>query len=108
MEGYLGETELKISESEYKDFTATDWVMLWIEKYGWIDGAHHKTWLIDQIARICKGTPVKLSIASWENGYSEPRLKLGDPSEKYNEWVKEMKKGEDGPDSYEYDCGIAP
>lgn len=35
-----------------------------IDNYGWIDGAHHKQWIIDQIARIVKG-------------------------DKYDEWVKD-------------------
>jgi hypothetical protein len=54
-----------------------------IERYGQIDGSHHKTWVIDQVARIL----------------------LGDD---YPSWVIDMKAGSDGPDSYGYDEGIAP
>jgi hypothetical protein len=54
-----------------------------IERYGQIDGAHHKTWVLDQVARALLG----------------PR---------YPEWVVEMKAGSDGADSYGYDEGIAP
>lgn len=51
--------------------------------YGQTDGAHHKAWVIDQMIR-------KL---------------LGD---RYEEWVLSYRLGEDGPDTYEWDEGIAP
>ena len=54
-----------------------------IENYGWIDGSHHKQWVLDQIARVLTG-------------------------DKYPQWVAEQKEGEDGPDTYEWDEGIAP
>jgi hypothetical protein len=54
-----------------------------IEQYGGIDGGHHKMWVIDQVARALTG-------------------------EGYEQWVKDMKAGEDGPDTYGWDEGIAP
>ena len=54
-----------------------------IERYGGIDGGHHKQWVIDQVARHL----------------------LGD---QYTQWVVDMKDGEDGPNTYEWDEGIAP
>jgi len=51
--------------------------------YGGIDGDHHKMWVIDQMVRALTGN-------------------------KYEEWVKEHNKGEDGPDTYEWETGIAP
>lgn len=54
-----------------------------IERYGGIDGDHHKTWVIDQVARSL----------------------LGDA---YPQWVIDMKDGEDGPDTYNWDEGIPP
>lgn len=53
-----------------------------IERYGQIDG-DHKAWVIDQVARALKG-------------------------DDYAKWAAEMKDGQDGPDSYGYDEGIAP
>lgn len=50
-----------------------------IEEYGWIDGDHHKTWVIDQILRILFG-------------------------DYYNDWVENYE--EDG--EYTWDTGIAP
>ena len=52
-------------------------------QYGGIDGGHHKQWVIDQMLRAL----------------------LGDA---YAEWVKQWQDGEDGPDTYEWDEGIAP
>ena len=53
--------------------------------YRWsqIDGSHHQAWAIDQMVRAL----------------------LGDD---YENWVIEYQAGEDGPDTYEWDCGIAP
>jgi len=108
MEGYLGETPVDISTTEYKDYTPTDWAMQWIESYGGNDGSHHKDWVLDQVARILKGTPITLKVAKWENGQSEERFSLGEPPAEYWKWVKEMENGEDGPNTYEYNFGVAP
>jgi len=53
-------------------------------RYGGIDGSRHKMWVIDQMVRA-----------------------LLTPQE-YEEVVAEACDGEDGPDTYEWDCGIAP
>ncbi len=52
-------------------------------RYGGIDGAHHKAWVIDQMVRALTG-------------------------ERYAEWVREANDGEDGPNTYEWEGGIAP
>ena len=54
-----------------------------IIQYGGIDGAHHKQWLLDQIVRTLTG-------------------------DAYENWVKEYQDGEDGPETYLWDEGIAP
>ncbi len=54
-----------------------------ILRYGSIDGGHHKMWVLDQVVRALTG-------------------------DKYDEWVVEAKAGEDGPETYEWDEGIAP
>ena len=51
--------------------------------YAQIDGAHHKAWVIDQMMRELLG-------------------------EGYQEWVRSYKEGENGPETYEWDEGIAP
>ena len=53
------------------------------QNYGGIDGAHHKTWVIDQMVRALCG-----------NSYAE--------------FVAAVCAGEDGPQTYEWDEGIAP
>jgi hypothetical protein len=56
-----------------------------INRYGGIEGDHHKCWVLDQVVRILTGTP-----------------------EKYAEWVREHNAGEDGPETYSWSEGIAP
>jgi hypothetical protein len=51
--------------------------------YGQIDGDHHKAWVIDQIARLIL-------------------------EDEYDDWVLEYQDGEDGPNTYGWNCGIAP
>lgn len=105
---YLGEEIIDIQDSVFKDYIPSDWAMYFIEAYGQIDGGHHKQWVLDQVARILKGTNVIIKKANWEGGISEWRVHLDDPSEEYLQWVVEMKDGEDGEDTYSYDEGIAP
>ena len=52
-------------------------------RFGGIDGEHHKLWVIDQMVRTLAG-------------------------DDYDRVVAEAKAGEDGPNTYEWDCGIAP
>ena len=53
-----------------------------IAEWGGIDGGHHKQWLLDYLVR--------------------------ELSDDYKQWVKEYEDGEDGPDTYSWDEGIAP
>lgn len=108
MESYLGEAIVDIKNTEYKDYDEKDWALLYVEMYSGIDGAHHKDWLLDQVARILNGTEIIIKIAKWDNGHTENRFNLGEPSQKYLDWVTELKDGEDGPDTYSYDTGVAP
>ncbi|NCQ52168.1 hypothetical protein GW796_09805 [archaeon] len=87
--------------------------MYFVERYGGIDGSHHKAWVLDQVARISKGTPIVIESASWSDGEQEYRVWLGEPSKKYLNWVKEMKGKYIKTDDYEgfeydYDVGCAP
>ena len=52
-------------------------------KYGGIDGAHHKTWVIDQMVRLLTASEYETIVAA-------------------------AKAGEDGPETYSWDEGIAP
>lgn len=107
---YLGEFPLPPT-SKYHNYSPTDWAMEFISSYGQIDGAHHKNWVLDQVARILHGTPVISSMATWDNGESEVRFETGDPSTAYLMWTDEMRGQWDvlnGEFEYEYDYGIAP
>ena len=109
MTKYLGETLVEGEANPYNDYTPADYAMLYIEMYGQIDGSHHKTWVLDQVVRILKGTPVIVKEAKWDDGTIDYRVDTAEPSEEYNEWV-ELMLGEDeeGDPEYEYDVGIAP
>jgi hypothetical protein len=52
-------------------------------RYGGIDGDHHKTWVIDQIVRALTG-------------------------DDYDNFIAAAKAGEDGPETYSWETGIAP
>ncbi len=52
-------------------------------RYGGIDGSHHRAWVIDQMVRALTGST-------------------------YNDFVADACNGEDGPNTYEWDIGIAP
>ena len=52
-------------------------------RYGGIDGDHHKAWVIDQMVRVLAG-------------------------HEYERIVKDACDGEDGPDTYTWEEGIAP
>jgi hypothetical protein len=54
-----------------------------IAQYGGIDGAHHKTWLVDQILRSLL-------------------------EDEYTKFVRQMCQGENDEDYYEWNTGTAP
>lgn len=101
MKKYLGEEILNISESDFKDYEAKDFALIWIERYGQIDGDHHKAWVLDQVSRILNDTKVIIKKATWDNGDFEYRFVLDEPSEDYKIWVDEIMGSH-------YYVGIAP
>ncbi len=62
---------------------AIDAALETIDQFGGIDGAHHKQWVLDQVVRQLTG-------------------------DDYEPWVRQYNDGEDGPETYEWDVGIAP
>ena len=107
---YLGEELVTSLEgTPYENYTPVEWAMCYIGSYGQIDGSHHKQWVLDQVARILKGTPIILKLAKWDDGFTEYRFTTGKPSVEYLEWVQEMRGcDESGEDEYSYDEGGAP
>lgn len=63
-------------------------------RYGGTDGAHHKAWVIDQMVRALTRCPVTAAGAFGE-------------SDEYRALVASARAGEDGPETYDWDTGIA-
>lgn len=63
--------------------------------YGGIDGAHHKTWVIDQMIRALTGCPLAYQSTT-------------DVTQEYKNFIAVYRNGEDGPETYDWDEGIAP
>lgn len=74
--------------------------------YGGIDGAHHKDWTIDQMVRALTGCPVKIE-TSTSNGIPYEFETQGE-SKAYKKLVAQACDGEDGPETYSWETGIAP
>jgi hypothetical protein len=111
MEEYLGSFPIHQNQTKYAAYTQIDWAMYYIERYGQINGEHHKTWVLDQVSRILKGTPIIIKEARWSNGQIELRISTGEPSIEYNKWVNNMLGLYDpinDEHEYNYDMGIAP
>lgn len=76
--------------------------------YGGIDGAHHKDWVIDQMVRALTGCPVE-TLTQTPRGGGEPyTYQAQGESENYKELVANACDGEDGPQTYSWETGIAP
>lgn len=78
-----------------------------IIRYGGVDGAHHKAWVIDQIVRVLTGCPEHERHLKNAKGTKFVVHTLGE-SEEYKKFVREMRDGEHGPDTYDWDIGIPP
>lgn len=105
---YLGERLVR-RPSPFDMIERERWALEFIVRYGQVDGAHHKQWVLDQVARVLLGTQVEVYEARWSDGATEERIRLSEtPSSKYLAWVKEQRAGEDGPETYDYDVGVAP
>ena len=76
-------------------------------RYGGTDGEHHKAWVIDQIVRSLTHCPkVKTSAIDYKgNAYEYDRL---GESEEYTQLIADACDGVDGPETYSWDCGVAP
>ena len=72
-----------------------------------VDGAHHKAWLIDQMVRALTDCPIVKREAIDCHGEKYTYEAQGE-SDDYHRFVADYKAGPEGPDSYEWDEGIAP
>jgi len=76
-------------------------------EYGGIDGDHHKAWVIDQMVRELTGCPTVQEEGTDVHGKKYTYDALGE-SEEYQELVRTAREGEDGPETYDWETGIAP
>ena len=76
-------------------------------KGGVYDGDHHKMYLIDQIVRILTDCPIERTTASLSS-FSSYQYEARGKSEEYKKFVADYCDGEDGPDTYQWNTGIAP
>jgi len=74
---------------------------------GMVDGDHHKMWVIDQMVRALTGCPLVEAQAIDCNGKEYVFEEMGE-SEEYLALIKAACDGEDGPNTYSWDVGIAP
>ena len=101
-------TAIPIEESSIQtDSSGKALALDFIMRYGGIDGDHHKTWVIDQVVRALHNVPVTVTRRSWSDGSFRDDVEQS-TNEAYENWVKSYNDGEDGPDTYEWDVGIAP
>ena len=76
-------------------------------RYGGIDGAHHKDWVIDQMVRALTDCPSEKKVAC-EGTEHEYTYEIQGESDEYKKLVADACTGEDGPNTYSWECGIAP
>lgn len=97
MEKLLSETKVDVAlHPTFSTYTPADWAMVYIEEHGQTDGQAHKAWVIDQVSRILKGTPVIVTLAEWPSGKAEYRYDLGEPSQAYLEWRAKQTRYDEG------------
>jgi hypothetical protein len=89
----LGQLGLTLRERPPRD--NVERALLIARRFGGIDGAHHKDWVIDQMVRALTGCPPINDDV------------LGD-SKEYQEFVAESCVGEEGPNTYSWNVGVAP
>jgi hypothetical protein len=109
---YLGEEViLSLRGTPFENYTIAKWALYFIERYGQVDGLHHKQWVLDQVAKILHGTPVILKRATWQEGavlHSEFRVETGEPTGAYRVWVEDQEGllDDNGEPDYTYSTGF--
>ena len=74
---------------------------------GLIDEPHHLAWAIDQMIRELTGCPTVQAQGTDAEGQPYTYDALGE-SDEYRAFVREACAGDDGPNTYVWDVGIAP
>jgi hypothetical protein len=74
---------------------------------GMNDGGHHKMWVIDQMVRALTGCPI-IELNKLDYKDDPFTYKTLGKSEEYKQWIAKIQAGEDGPNTYEWEIGVAP
>jgi len=77
------------------------------ERFGSVQGDHHRAWVIDQMVRALLGCPMKERKLIGVNGKVYISTSQGESAE-YQAWVLAITTGEDGTDTYVWDTGVQP
>jgi hypothetical protein len=80
---WMTEDGLHVDAIDYQVKYGESAALMFLLHNGQINGAHHKAWVIDQAVRL-------LAV------------------DEYERVIAEACAGEDGPDTYSWDCGIIP
>ncbi len=79
-----------------------------IAEYGGCESEEHLRWLLDYVARVLTGCPKEMSVVQIVNaGKLCTPEQLGE-SNAYKVFVARYNDGDEGPDTYEWDTGVAP
>lgn len=77
------------------------------QDHGQTDSAHNKAWVIDQMVRALTDCPMVTKWGTNAHGASYPYQARGE-SEAYRRFIATHNNGDEGPDTYSWDEGIAP
>jgi hypothetical protein len=82
-------------------------------RHGQTDGDHHKAWVIDQIVRALTRCPVEKQVNPYGStpdgkGFMAIEVDGQGESDEYRAIVAYARAGEDSPETYDWDCGVAP
>ena len=75
--------------------------------FGQTDGDHHKAWAIDQMVRALLDCPMTEKKGTDWKGQPYTFLSMGE-SDNYRKFIAEAQNGEDEPETYGWNVGIAP
>src|SRR6201989_1195099 len=76
-------------------------------RLGCMDASQHKAYVIDQMVRALTGCHEVHTISFGARGRPY-ECKANQDTEDYRQFVAAARHGENGPDSYEWDIGVAP
>jgi len=90
MPEYLGQSLITdLSGTPFESFGPIEWSKYYIDRFGHIDGEHHKYWVLKQVYLILTGTTPIVLLAKWADGYTEYRVYTEDKrlDEKYSDAI---------------------